>query len=110
MTADLFHHSPGDDDFEDHNMSDDLNMSRKVSHMNVDHLYRHTVDGITSNELSPGLKGVRNNSSLMMQEEVMMHKDAYEIVYKHYPPNPILPKNFQVYDGSPRSGGEFAFL
>lgn len=45
-----------------------------------------------------------------LRDEINLHKDAYEIVYKHYPPNPILPKSFQVYGDSPRSGGEFAFL
>lgn len=39
-----------------------------------------------------------------------MHRDAYEKVSKFYPPNPILPKSFLVYDDSPRSGGEFAYM
>ena len=39
-----------------------------------------------------------------------MHKDAYEKVSKFLPPNPILPKSFLVYDDSPRSGGEQAYM
>jgi hypothetical protein len=39
-----------------------------------------------------------------------MHKDAYEKVSKFLPPNPILPKSFLVYDDSPRSGGEQAYI
>lgn len=27
-------------------------------------------------------------------DEMALHKDAYEKVYKYYPPNPILPKTF----------------
>eukprot|EP00347_Sterkiella_histriomuscorum_P004799 403359053 len=67
---------------------------------------------LTSNEGSP--QNIKNNffenNNQRIYDELMFHKDAYEKVTKFYPPNPILPKNFQVQEGSPRSGGEFAFL
>ena len=44
-----------------------------------------------------------------IKDDLTLHKDAYEKVYKYYPPNPILPKNL-VYDDSPRSGAEFSLL
>lgn len=47
---------------------------------------------------------------LRIHEELALHRDAYEKVYKYYPPNPILPKTYCMQEGSPRSGGEFAFL
>lgn len=46
----------------------------------------------------------------LMPDEAQMHKDAYEKVSKFLPPNPILPKSFLVYDDSPRSGGEQAYM
>ncbi len=43
--------SPGEDEFEENNISDDLNMSRKVSHNNVDDLKHKSIrEGISSNE------------------------------------------------------------
>lgn len=48
--------------------------------------------------------------SKFFQDEVQMHRAAYEKVSKQYPPLPILPKNFLVHDDSPRSGGEFAYM
>jgi hypothetical protein len=65
---------------------------------------------LTSNEDSPDQMNKGEAKMAQMKDEMKLHKDAYEIVFKYYPPNPILPKTFQVFDDSPRSGGEYAFL
>ena len=53
------------------------------------------LEPIHSNDGSP----VNKNSNMdlhfqKINEEVNLRKDAYNIVYKYYPPNPILPKSF----------------
>lgn len=83
---------------------------------------QHIVEIQSSSESSPGspvLKFEMANEaspdtvvkrSKFFNDDVQMHRDAYEKVSKYYPPNPILPKSFLVYDDSPRSGGEFAYM
>ena len=66
---------------------------------------------LTSNEGSP--VSIDHNTRIehrVHHDEVDLRKDAYNIVYKYYPPNPILPKSFLIHEESPRSGGEYSFL
>lgn len=112
--------SPGDDEFEENNISDLVyesnkdhyikNMRMNQDNINVKSGHMFNYEIISSNEGSPKNRSVQQSKLQKTHDDVTIHKEAYNNVYKYYPPNPILPKSHLLQEGSPKSGGDFAFL
>lgn len=68
-------------------------MSRDAYNLRSSKIFNnHEV--LTSNEGSPESVSSKGKVENKLHDDVTLRKDAYNIVYKYYPPNPILPKSF----------------
>ncbi len=83
-----------------HNYRNQPNLvsNNQLSKDNMKSGQMYHVEMYHSNDGSPANMATKTNNVetnfQKINEEVSLRRDAYNIVYKYYPPNPILPKSF----------------